>query len=37
MAASGKAAQRLQAAQRLRAALDEQRAALGEPGLGRAG
>ena len=31
MAASGKAAQRLQAAQRLRAALDEQRAALGEP------
>ena len=31
MAATGKAAQRLQAAQRLRAALDEQRAALGEP------
>jgi uncharacterized SCP-like protein len=31
MAASGKAAQRLQAAQRLRADLDEQRAALGEP------
>ena len=31
MAASGKAAQRLQAAQRVRAALDEQRAALGEP------
>jgi len=30
MAASGRAAQRLQAAQRLRAALDEQRAALGE-------
>ena len=31
MAASGRAAQRLQAAQRLRTALDEQRAALGEP------
>jgi uncharacterized SCP-like protein len=31
MPASGKAAQRLQAAQRLRAAVDEQRAALGEP------
>ena len=31
MAATGKSAQRLQAAQRLRAALDEQRAALGEP------
>src|SRR5262252_1895789 len=31
MAATGKAEQRLQAAQRLRAALDEQRAALGEP------
>src|SRR5262249_56169764 len=31
MAATGRAAQRLQAAQRLRAALDEQRAALGEP------
>ena len=31
MAATGKAAHRFQAAQRLRAALDEQRAALGEP------
>jgi uncharacterized SCP-like protein len=31
MAASDRAAQRLQAAQRLRGALDEQRAALGEP------
>jgi hypothetical protein len=31
MAASDRAAQRLQAAQRLRAALDEQRSALGEP------
>jgi hypothetical protein len=31
MAASNRAAQRLQAAQRLRAALDEQRAELGEP------